>query len=87
MMLIIYMLYLCTSTGMTNFQPATVTPSLRDLPTDLDPQRLPQHVAVIMDGNGRWAQQRRLPRVVGHQQGVETLKNCCAAVGIGGFPT
>ena len=44
------------------------------LPGDLDPGRLPAHVAVIMDGNGRWARQRGLPRVMGHRQGVEALK-------------
>jgi undecaprenyl pyrophosphate synthase len=32
---------------------------------------LPQHVAVIMDGNGRWAKQRGLPRIEGHRQGAE----------------
>jgi undecaprenyl diphosphate synthase len=55
------------------------------LPTDLDPQRLPQHVAVIMDGNGRWATQRQLPRIWGHRQGVGTLKelvHCCQDWGI-----
>lgn len=35
---------------------------------------IPQHVAVIMDGNGRWAQNRRLPRVAGHKEGMETVK-------------
>ena len=40
----------------------------------LDPQRLPVHLAVIMDGNGRWAQQRMLKRIVGHQRGAETVK-------------
>ena len=35
---------------------------------------LPQHVAIIMDGNGRWAQQRGKPRMIGHQQGAETLR-------------
>ena len=39
----------------------------------LDPQRLPVHVAIIMDGNGRWAQQRMLKRIVGHQRGAETV--------------
>ena len=34
------------------------------------PQRLPRHVAIVMDGNGRWAQKRFLPRVAGHRQGV-----------------
>ena len=35
---------------------------------------IPQHVAIIMDGNGRWAQNRRLPRVAGHKEGMETVK-------------
>ncbi|MFA7404814.1 MAG: polyprenyl diphosphate synthase, partial [Pelobacteraceae bacterium] len=42
--------------------------------TLLDPQKLPTHLAVIMDGNGRWAQQRMLKRIVGHQRGAETVK-------------
>ena len=40
----------------------------------IDPERIPQHVAIIMDGNGRWAKQRGLHRNIGHQQGVETVK-------------
>jgi undecaprenyl diphosphate synthase len=40
----------------------------------LDPQRLPRHIAVIMDGNGRWAQRRHLPRVAGHRAGVESAR-------------
>ncbi len=46
---------------------------------------LPVHVAVIMDGNGRWAQQRGLPRVMGHQKGAETvrmIKDACLSLGI-----
>lgn len=39
----------------------------------LDPQKLPRHVGVIMDGNGRWATARRLPRVAGHRKGVERV--------------
>ncbi|GAC1449724.1 MAG: isoprenyl transferase [Desulfuromonadaceae bacterium] len=42
--------------------------------TPLDPQKLPVHLAVIMDGNGRWAQQRMLKRIVVHQRGAETVK-------------
>ncbi len=42
--------------------------------TPLDPLKLPVHLAVIMDGNGRWAQQRMLKRIVGHQRGAETVK-------------
>lgn len=46
----------------------------------LDPRRFPHHIAVIMDGNGRWAQRRRLPRVAGHKAGVnvarEVIETC-----------
>ena len=52
----------------------------------LDPERLPRHVAIIMDGNGRWAQQRGLPRIEGHSRGVKsvrsTIEECCR-LGIG----
>ncbi len=41
---------------------------------EIDPQRLPQHVAVIMDGNGRWAQRRHLPRIAGHRAGVKAAR-------------
>src|SRR5258705_13344472 len=41
----------------------------------LDPARLPHHVAVIMDGNGRWAQQRGLPRIEGHRRGVQSVRS------------
>jgi len=41
---------------------------------ELDPRRLPQHIAIIMDGNGRWAQRRHLPRVAGHRAGVDTAR-------------
>lgn len=40
----------------------------------LDLARLPRHVAVIMDGNGRWARERRLPRVAGHRAGIEAVR-------------
>ena len=40
----------------------------------LDPARLPRHVAVIMDGNGRWAKQRGLPRIEGHRRGVQSVR-------------
>ncbi len=42
-------------------------------------QRLPRHVAIVMDGNGRWAQKRFLPRVAGHRQGVEALRRTVQA--------
>jgi undecaprenyl diphosphate synthase len=59
--------------------------NLLDLPSDLNRERLPNHVAVIMDGNGRWAKKRGLPRVMGHQKGVDALKDllrCCDDWGI-----
>ncbi|MBR8828480.1 MAG: isoprenyl transferase [Gomphosphaeria aponina SAG 52.96 = DSM 107014] len=58
---------------------------LQELPVDLDQNRLPHHVAVIMDGNGRWAKKRGLPRIMGHQQGVDALKDllrCCKDWGV-----
>ncbi len=39
-----------------------------------DKSSLPHHLAVIMDGNGRWAKQQMLKRIVGHQKGVETVR-------------
>ena len=55
------------------------------LPPDLHQGRMPAHVAVIMDGNGRWAKQRGLPRIMGHRKGVDTLKKllrCCRDWGV-----
>lgn len=64
----------------------TAKPSvLQELPTDLVQERLPRHVAVIMDGNGRWAKRRGLPRIMGHRRGVDVLKEllrCCRDWGI-----
>src|SRR5437016_8856092 len=52
----------------------------------LDPARLPRHIAIIMDGNGRWARQRGLPRIEGHSRGVQsvraTVEECCR-LGVG----
>ena len=47
--------------------------------------RIPQHIAIIMDGNGRWAKQKGLPRTAGHVQGVETVKRIteeCTRLGV-----
>ena len=41
----------------------------------LDPARLPKHIAIIMDGNGRWARRRHLPRVAGHRAGVASVRS------------
>ena len=42
--------------------------------TSSGPAKIPQHIAIIMDGNGRWAKQRGLPRLEGHRRGVETVR-------------
>lgn len=58
---------------------------LQELPADLERDRLPKHVAVIMDGNGRWAKRQGLPRIMGHRRGVVALKEllrCCKDWGI-----
>jgi undecaprenyl diphosphate synthase len=44
------------------------------LARQVDFDRLPAHIAVIMDGNGRWAAQRHLPRVEGHRSGIESVR-------------
>ncbi len=58
---------------------------LQYLPSDLKRELLPQHVAVIMDGNGRWAKRQGQPRIMGHKRGVDALKDllhCCKDWGI-----
>lgn len=45
----------------------------------LDPQNIPHHVAIIMDGNGRWAKRRNMPRSYGHRAGADTLKRIVVA--------
>ena len=44
-----------------------------------DPQLVPRHVAIVMDGNGRWAKKRFMPRFFGHKQGVDSLVRCVQA--------
>ncbi|CAI5489660.1 unnamed protein product [Closterium sp. Naga37s-1] len=44
------------------------------LPSDLDPSRLPRHVAIILDGNSRWATRRGLPKMMGHDAGVNSVR-------------
>jgi undecaprenyl diphosphate synthase len=51
----------------------------------IDPARIPRHIAIIMDGNGRWAAQRNLPRVAGHKAGVPSVRTAvetCARLGV-----
>lgn len=56
-----------------------------DLLREIDRQRLPRHIAIIMDGNGRWAQKRGLPRTMGHKAGVEAIREivkACSSLGV-----
>jgi undecaprenyl diphosphate synthase len=50
-----------------------------DLARQIDFERLPRHVAIIMDGNGRWAGQRHLPRVEGHRAGIDSVRDVIEA--------
>jgi undecaprenyl diphosphate synthase len=65
------------------------TPASKTQPTEseealrqqIQPAKLPQHIAVIMDGNGRWARQRHLPRVFGHRAGITSVREIVRACG------
>src|SRR6185369_13672048 len=50
------------------------------------PPRLPRHIAIIMDGNGRWAQARGLPRIAGHRRGADAVRRTLVAAGELGVP-
>lgn len=52
-----------------------------DIKEEIIAAGLPEHVAIIMDGNGRWAQQKGLDRIYGHKQGVDTVKKAVEAAG------
>ncbi|MHB1126592.1 MAG: isoprenyl transferase [Bacillota bacterium] len=69
-------------TGLTNLiarRPPRDEAELDRLLRQLDPGKIPRHVAIIMDGNGRWAQRRGLPRASGHRAGVEALRSVVRA--------
>src|SRR5580692_2512411 len=57
----------------------------RELALTLDPAKIPAHIAIIMDGNGRWAKRRGLPRIAGHKVVVSTVRSVvedCANLGV-----
>ena len=59
---------------------------MSDLLSQIDQQRLPHHIGVIMDGNGRWATTQGKPRVFGHHSAVESVRatvESCAELGVG----
>jgi undecaprenyl diphosphate synthase len=56
-----------------------------EIATQLDAKRIPAHIAIIMDGNGRWARQRNYPRIMGHKAGVDPVRRVvetCAQLGV-----
>ena len=56
------------------------------LPPEIDPERLPRHIAIIMDGNGRWAKAHKLQVALGHRAGTENLREIirnCSDIGVG----
>src|SRR5205814_136356 len=60
-------------------------PATQLLADGIDPDSVPAHIAIIMDGNGRWAQARGLPRVVGHKAGVDSVREAvrvCGELGV-----
>jgi len=62
-----------------------VKTSEAQLLAQIDLEHLPRHIAVIMDGNGRWAKRRRLPRIAGHRAGIRAVRQAveaCARIGV-----
>jgi hypothetical protein len=59
---------------------------MRRTMSELDHDPLPEHVAIIMDGNGRWAEQRGLPRTEGHREGMEAVRRLVRAADDLGVP-
>ncbi|MCZ2258792.1 isoprenyl transferase [Sporosarcina sp. G11-34] len=55
-------------------KPVSSAVSLSDQITDMKSRQIPAHVAIIMDGNGRWAKRRNLPRIAGHHEGMKTVR-------------
>ena len=58
---------------------------MASLKEQIDLQKLPRHIAIIMDGNGRWAREKGQDRLYGHYQGVESVRDIvegCAELGI-----
>lgn len=51
----------------------------KDLKYDLDMENIPSHIAFIMDGNGRWAKKRKMPRTFGHHEGTKTIRDIALA--------
>ena len=73
------------STALKSGISCTATDDETYLLSSIDKNKLPVHIAIIMDGNGRWAKERKLPRVLGHREGMKTVKTVvklCGDLGI-----
>ena len=66
--------------------PAGMSRKEAEIFAKLDPQRLPKHIAIIMDGNGRWAHRRHLPRVAGHRAGMDSVRSTVETASRCGIP-
>src|SRR5688572_8679818 len=55
--------------------PVSAQPAPTTSEFDVPPQRRPRHIAIIMDGNGRWAIERKLPRIAGHRAGARSVRD------------
>jgi undecaprenyl diphosphate synthase len=66
--------------------PAGLDRKEAEIYSQLDPSQLPKHVAIIMDGNGRWAKRRHLPRIAGHRKGVESVRHVIQTASRIGLP-
>jgi undecaprenyl diphosphate synthase len=68
-----------------DFEGISLTAAESELLSSIDPERVPKHIAVIMDGNGRWAKQRGKPRIFGHRAGSDSVRaivDTCARLGV-----
>ena len=66
--------------------PAGLNRKESDVYLRLDPARIPQNIAIIMDGNGRWARRRHMPRVAGHREGVASVRDTVETAACIGIP-
>ena len=72
---------------MSHAVPAGLNRTEAGLFLHLDPRRIPRHIAIIMDGNGRWARRRHLPRIAGHRAGVAAVRSTVETAARIGVPS